>query len=364
MTEFKNTEDNFQKPCKVLSIQSHVISGYVGNKAAIFPLQLLGFDVDFINSVQFSNHNGYPYVKGSAVSGSELKDMIQGLQLNGLLNYDFLLTGYIGSETFLDSVLDVLDTIKSVNPLFRYICDPVLGDNGKYYVPKPLVNLFAEKVISRAYMITPNQFEAELLTGQSIKCHEDAIKVLLQLHNMGPTVVLLTSSILTEFPNKLCCYVLSPIEEKIDKDNKDNINNVIITRVIIDCQEGYYTGTGDATAALMLAWSHLLGDNNHSEALIKTIATIQAVISKTKKHQSLMRKHTDTNQSFNYNNINNNSHSNNEILIEDEKNKKKSIDSRFAELCVVQSKLEIENPPPMPVSSLIETWTINLNSNV
>jgi pyridoxine kinase len=358
MTEFTNNDDNFQIPCRVLSIQSHVISGCVGNKAAIFPLQLLGFDVDFINSVQFSNHNGYPYVKGTAVSGNELKEMVNGLHLNGLLNYDYLLTGYIGSETFLDSILEVLDSIKSVNPLFRYICDPVLGDNGKYYVPKPLVNLFAEKVISRAYMITPNQFEAELLTGHSIKCHEDVIKVLLQLHKMGPDVILLTSSILTEFPNKLCCYVLAPIEGTLDKDNNDNINNVIITRVIIDSQEGYFTGTGDATAALMLAWSHLLGDNKHGEALVKTMTTIQAIISKTKKHQSLMKKHTNTyNRSYN-----NNSNSNIEILIEDKKIK--SIDSRFAELCIVQSKLEIENPPSIPLSSLIESWIIDSNSNL
>ena len=46
-------------PERILSIQSHVVSGYVGNKSATFPLQLLGFETDCINSVQFSNHTGY-----------------------------------------------------------------------------------------------------------------------------------------------------------------------------------------------------------------------------------------------------------------------------------------------------------------
>ena len=69
---------------RVLSIQSHVVSGYVGNKSAAFPLQvqilnicsfilikyfqLLGFEVDTINSVQFSNHTGYTAgVRGQVV---------------------------------------------------------------------------------------------------------------------------------------------------------------------------------------------------------------------------------------------------------------------------------------------------------
>lgn len=92
------TEDS---SCRVLSIQSHVVSGYVGNKAAVFPMQVLGFDVDFINSVQFSNHTGYPNkLKGTVLSGTELLALSTGLSDNYLLDYDYLLTGYIGQEKF------------------------------------------------------------------------------------------------------------------------------------------------------------------------------------------------------------------------------------------------------------------------
>lgn len=95
---------------RVLSIQSHVVSGYVGNKAAVFPLQLLGFDVDVINSVQFSNHTGYAKKwEGDALNGTQLGSLLEGLERNDLLSRtDHLLTGYIGSESFLHGVLKVL----------------------------------------------------------------------------------------------------------------------------------------------------------------------------------------------------------------------------------------------------------------
>ncbi|KAH7423894.1 hypothetical protein KP509_12G079400 [Ceratopteris richardii] len=128
-------------PCfgqgRVLSIQSHTVQGYVGNKAAVFPLQLLGFDVDPINSVQFSNHTGYPVCRGQVLNGDELWSLIEGLEANGLLYYTHLLT----------------------------VCDPVMGDEGTFYIPQNLVPVYAEKVLQLASIVTPNQFEAEKLTG-------------------------------------------------------------------------------------------------------------------------------------------------------------------------------------------------------
>ncbi|MCO5594483.1 hypothetical protein L7F22_048514 [Adiantum nelumboides] len=110
---------------RVLSIQSHTVQGYVGNKAAVFPLQLLGFDVDPINSVQFSNHTGYPVWRGQVLNGEELWSLIEGLEANDLLYYTHLLTGYIGSLSFLECVLRVVEKLRSVNPDLIY--DKVLA---------------------------------------------------------------------------------------------------------------------------------------------------------------------------------------------------------------------------------------------
>ena len=117
---------------RVLSIQSHVVHGHVGNKSAVFPLQLLGFEVDPINSVQFSNHTGYSKgFRGQVLQGDQLWELVEGLDANELLSYTHLLTGYIGSKSFLETVLRVLRRLREVNPDLIYVCDPVLGDNGK-----------------------------------------------------------------------------------------------------------------------------------------------------------------------------------------------------------------------------------------
>ena len=135
---------------RVLSLQSHVVSGYVGNKACVFPLQIHGLEVDFFNSVQFSNHTGYPFVgKGHISDGKELDVIIDGLEQNGLLDYDYLLTGFIASETFLLCVFNVLEKIRKYNPNVKYVCDPVLGDNGKLYVPFDLIPVYIDKLISK-----------------------------------------------------------------------------------------------------------------------------------------------------------------------------------------------------------------------
>jgi pyridoxine kinase len=121
---------------RVLSIQSHVVHGYVGNKSASFPLQLLGFDVDPINSVQFSNHTGYKSFKGQRLNGNELWELVEGLDANDLLHYSHLLTGlclrslsiestdrnsgYIGTTSFLETVLRVLNHVREKNPNLIY----------------------------------------------------------------------------------------------------------------------------------------------------------------------------------------------------------------------------------------------------
>ena len=288
----------------------------------MFPLQILGFDCDYINTVQFSNHTGYPLFKGTVTTGDQLLDIANGLKANSLLDYDYLLTGYIGSESFLDSVLDLLNMIESsFNSNVRYICDPVLGDEGKCYVPASLVSIFAAKVIPRAYMITPNQFEAELLTGLKINSNNDAIEALKKLNTMGPKIVVMTSAEIVEKPNQLCCYVLV---------SDSTINSIEITRIVVNKIDGYFTGTGDCACALLLGWCDKLGESSMGIALRNTLGTIQAIIRKTlvKQHAMNAKINETTNE-----------------------NDKKALKARAAELNVIQCKDDILNPPDILSSS-------------
>ena len=146
----------------------------MGNKSAVFPLQLLGFDVDVVNSVQFSNHTGYPNGwEGDVLAGDELRALVNGLQRNHLLDHTgHVLTGYIGSASFLEAVLEVVQTLRAKSAgKVRFVCDPVLGDRGEFYVPKELVVLYREKVLPLADVVTPNEVCVCAAPSLTMLCH-------------------------------------------------------------------------------------------------------------------------------------------------------------------------------------------------
>ncbi|OEL31180.1 Pyridoxal kinase [Dichanthelium oligosanthes] len=253
---------------RVLSIQSHTVQGYVGNKSAVFPLQLLGFDVDPINSVQFSNHTGYPTFRGQVLNGTQLWDLIEGLEENDLLHYTHLLTGYIGSVSFLDTVLQVIDKLRSVNPDLVYVCDPVLGDEGKLYVPQELISVYQQKVVPVASMLTPNQFEVELLTGLRITSEQDGLTACNTLHSAGPRKVVITSALIG---GKLLLIG----SHKKSKEQPPEQFKIEIPKI-----PAYFTGTGDLTTALLLGWSNKYPDNLETAAEL-AVSSLQALLKRT-----------------------------------------------------------------------------------
>ncbi|KAI3412661.1 Pyridoxal kinase [Psidium guajava] len=253
---------------RVLSIQSHTVQGYVGNKSAVFPLQLLGYDVDPINSVQFSNHTAYPTFKGQVLNGEQLWELIEGLEANGLLYYTHLLTGYIGSVSFLNTVLQVINKLRSVNPKLTYVCDPVMGDEGKLYVPQELVTVYQEKVVPVASMLTPNQFEAELLTGYRIVSERDGREVCNKLHDAGPSKVVITSINI----NGNLLLIGSHQKEKGQAPEQ--------FKILIPKIPAYFTGTGDLMTALLLGWSNKHPDNLDKAAEL-AVSSLQAVLQRT-----------------------------------------------------------------------------------
>jgi pyridoxine kinase len=104
----------------VLSIQSWVCHGYVGNRCSVFALQLLGIEVDAINTVNFSNHTGYPSWKGQKLDGDQLYELFDGLVVNVLAQYSHLLTGYISTPSSLRNVMKIRSKLKEMNPNLIY----------------------------------------------------------------------------------------------------------------------------------------------------------------------------------------------------------------------------------------------------
>ena len=152
----------------VLSIQSHVVYGHVGNSAAVFPLQRLGREVWPLMTVQFSSHAGYAGWRGSAFDAGLIDECVAGLQAIGALaRCSGLLTGYLGKPEIGEAALRALAAIRASNTEAAYACDPVIGDVGRgSYVAAGVGEFFRDRALPLATIATPNAFELEWLTGQ------------------------------------------------------------------------------------------------------------------------------------------------------------------------------------------------------
>ncbi|KAJ2807864.1 putative pyridoxal kinase [Coemansia guatemalensis] len=241
---------------RILSIQSHVVSGYVGNRAATFPLQLLGHEVDVINTVQFSNHTGYNSVRGERFAAAHILDLFAGLQANGLdQGYTHLLTGYMGNSENIRAVESIAKQLMEVNPELVFVVDPVLGDDGALYVPEELIGLYRQVLCPMASLITPNQFEMELLTDTKINSLEDAKRACDIMHEAGVPNVVITSAQVAVDGQKETDKMLHLIGSEYNaKSGAKHQFAIAFPRL-----EGYFTGSGDFFTALTMARHASLG---------------------------------------------------------------------------------------------------------
>jgi pyridoxine kinase len=186
----------------ILSIQSHVAYGHVGNSAAVFPMQRLGHDVWPIHTVQFSNHTGYGAWRGEVLPASIIEECVAGIAERGVLGAcDGILSGYMGSAETGEAILRAVARVKAANGRALYCCDPVIGDVGRgIFVREGIPQLIASQVLPAADIITPNQFELEFLSGGGVSGADEARASLTGLHQRGPKVILVTSLHLDDTP--------------------------------------------------------------------------------------------------------------------------------------------------------------------
>lgn len=179
----------------ILSLQSHVSYGYVGNKAATFPLQSLGFDVWPINTVQFSNHTGYGSWQGDVFSPEHIRSLVKGLEALDLAQRcNAVLSGYIGDKAIGCVILETVQRFRKANPNLVYLCDPVMGDPGGKgcFVKKDIPVFFREACLEVADIITPNHFEAEILCRKKINTVEQLQQACSFFHAKGVKIVVIT----------------------------------------------------------------------------------------------------------------------------------------------------------------------------
>lgn len=228
---------------RLLSIQSHVVHGYVGNKCATFPLQYNGWHVDAINTVQFSNHPGYKSFTGYKCKTQEICDILKNGLIDSLaVDYDVILTGYFGDSNSLKEICNIISQeVESLKT--KWVIDPVLGDEGRLYVSDDTIDVY--KNILKSYpvfLVTPNQFEFELLTGSKVESLESLRHNVAQFYKLYPQVqnLVITSISFNDTPGSKGITAFS--------QNKSNT----IHCYDIPMLPAKFNGSGDLFTALLI----------------------------------------------------------------------------------------------------------------
>lgn len=252
---------------KVLSIQSAVAFGHVGNSAAVFPLQRIGVEVLPVYTVNFSNHTGYGAWRGPLISPADVADVLTGIEERGVFpEIDVVLSGYQGGEGIADVIIDVVERVKKANPDAVYACDPVMGNaKSGCFVAPAIPELLRERVVPVADILTPNQFELGFLTGTEPDGIDSTLASADLVRERGPRTILVTS---VERPDREA--------DTIEMMVVDDAGAWIVQTPLIPMKAN---GSGDVTAALFTAHYRRSGDA--ADALARTASSVFDLLSNT-----------------------------------------------------------------------------------
>jgi pyridoxine kinase len=251
----------------ILSIQSHVAYGHVGNASAVFPMQRLGVEVWPIHTVQFSNHTGYGAWKGQVFEAAIIGELMSGIADRGVLPAcDGVISGYMGSAEIGSAILDAVRQVRGANNRAVWCCDPVMGDVGRGMFVRPGIPEFIRDVaLPMADIVTPNQFELEYLAGLAVSDRASLRKALAALHAAGPRIVLVTSLMLEDTPPNMIDMAAS---------TGDHVFRLRTPRLDLSVN-----GAGDAIAALFTV--HYVRSHSAAVALAKAGASIYGLLKRT-----------------------------------------------------------------------------------
>lgn len=252
---------------QILSIQSSVAYGHVGNSAAVFPLQRLGHEVWPVITVHFSNHTGYGAWRGPLLDPADVREVIAGIDDRGALaGVDAVLSGYQGDPAVGAVILDAVARVKELSPDAVYCCDPVMGDVGRGMFVRPgIPEYLRDTVLPRADILTPNHFELDFLAGRATSTLAEVVAAADELRERGPRDVLVTSVVHGEVP-----------EGRIDVVAVSDEGAWAVETPLLPITPN---GCGDVTAALYLA--HLRDTGSAATALGRTTSSVFAILEET-----------------------------------------------------------------------------------
>ena len=259
----------------VISIQSQVAYGHVGNSAAVFPMQMHGIDVIAVPTTLLSNRPGYPTLRGRVLEAQLVADLLVGIEERGAVDHaGMILSGYLGSPEIAAVVADFVARAKernrARNPALRYVCDPVLGDRDRgLFVQTDIPPVVRDRLCPLADVITPNHFEFEFLCGARASAIDQMIAQAKALIARGPSTVVVTSAELEDTPD-------GRIDTIAVERSKETVKAFRVTTPKLPISPN---GTGDLFAALYVAGSARGKDT--AEALAHAASAVFAVLERT-----------------------------------------------------------------------------------
>lgn len=248
----------------ILSIQSAVAYGHVGNSAAVFPLQRIGHEVWPVYTVNYSNHTGYGAWGGPIIPAEDVAAVLAGVKDRGAFSLiDGILTGYQASPEIADVIVGTVRDIKAENPDALYTCDPVMGSaTSGCFVADTIPPLFRSTIVPAADIITPNQFELGYLTERDVTDLDSTLAAVDAAREMGPSTVLVTSVKRPETP-----------EDAVEMIAVDDNGKWIVRTPRLPFKRN---GSGDVTAALFTG--HYLRGRDAKDALAKTASSVHDLL--------------------------------------------------------------------------------------
>ncbi|MDO5454651.1 MAG: pyridoxal kinase PdxY [Corynebacterium sp.] len=251
----------------ILSIQSAVAYGHVGNSAAVFPLQRIGHEVWPVHTVNYSNHTGYGAWRGPMIPAADVADVIAGVGERGeFASIAAILSGYQGGPDIAHVIVDAVAKIKAENPEALYACDPVMGNaKSGCHVADDIPPLLRDVVVPHADVITPNQFELGFLTGRQASDLDSTLAAVDAARAMGPNTVLVTS-------------VLRPERKEgtVEMLVVDDRGRWIVETPYLPFK---INGSGDVTAALFTG--HYIKHRDAADALARTASSVYDLLETT-----------------------------------------------------------------------------------
>lgn len=250
-------------PRAVIVVSSHVARGSVGNRAAVFALECLGFPVWAVPTVILPWHPGHGRATRIVPPPEQFMALMADLERAPWLGeVGAVLSGYLGDASQADAVAGLVRAVKTKNPASLYICDPVLGDSDGLYVPEPTAIALRDRLIPLADIATPNRYELEWLTGVELPDMKSTIAAAL---HAGPPTMLVTSA-----PAMMAGGTGNLLLDS---------NHALLAEHRVIAQPP--NGLGDLTAAIYLA--RIMAGQPPAKALQTTTAAVYEILARTAK---------------------------------------------------------------------------------